>query len=69
MKKSRLNVVEICNHCGRSVARWDGSYVNRVLDCNDILTRIQSYRPFPHGDFVCEYCDNKTSDVEPMNLN
>ena len=69
MKKSRAEMVEVCNRCGRSVAYGSGSFVNRVLDCNDVLTRIQNYWQFPLGDFVCEDCDNKTSDDELLNLN
>jgi hypothetical protein len=69
MNDSRAEIVEICNRCGRSVSYGNGSFVNRVLDCNDVLTRIENHWPFPQGDFVCASCENKTSDDELMNLN
>lgn len=50
--------VPFCNHCGHSVALGSGRFVNRVPDCNDILTRIWNNRQYPFGDFVCEECDS-----------
>lgn len=54
--------LEICNHCGRSVLFGSGLYVNRVLDLNDITTRIENSLNYPVGDFVCIECDTTTSD-------
>jgi hypothetical protein len=56
--------VEICNHCGRSVAVGSGRFVNRVPDCNDVETRIANNLQYPLGDFVCEECDGKGSSSE-----
>jgi len=50
---------EMCNECGRSVARGTGLFVNRVLDCNSILERKNMGKPFPDGDFICVECDTK----------
>jgi hypothetical protein len=54
--------VEICNHCGRSVAWGSGWFVNRVGDSNDISTRLANNLNFPEGNFVCVECDSKTAD-------
>jgi hypothetical protein len=50
--------IEICNHCGRSVAFGSGFFVNRVPDFNDISVRIENKRIYPKGDFVCIECDS-----------
>lgn len=55
-------LIEICNHCGRDVSLGSGSFVNRVPDFNDILTRIDNKLKFPLGDFVCIECDEKSSE-------
>ena len=55
-------LIEICNHCGRSVSRGSGSFVNRVLDFNDIPTRRANGLRYPPGDFVCACCDSGDSD-------
>jgi len=53
----RLNQVEICNECGKSVRLGTGLFVNRVPDFNDLATRIEMGKPFPEGDFICPQCD------------
>ena len=53
-------IIEICNHCGKDVSFGSGSFVNRVLDFNDVITRIDNNLEFPLGDFVCEECDNNS---------
>ena len=55
-----LKLVEVCNHCGNSVALGFGRFVNRVPDFNDIETRVFYERQDPTGDFVCERCDNNS---------
>ena len=57
--KSELK--SVCNHCGHSVALGSGRFINRVPDLNDFATRIESRRPFPFGDFVCDICDNNSN--------
>jgi predicted RNA-binding Zn-ribbon protein involved in translation (DUF1610 family) len=56
------SIIEVCNHCGRSVSQGSGSFVNRVPDCNDIQTRRANGLRHPYGDFVCADCDSGTSD-------
>jgi len=58
--------LEICNHCGRIVSIGLGLYVNRVIDLNDIATRIQNGLNYPAGDFVCIECDSISSDDYQM---
>ncbi len=53
-------IIEICNHCGNDVSYGSGRFVNRVLDFNDVITRIDNNLEFPLGDFVCEECDNNS---------
>ena len=55
-----IKSIEVCNHCGKSVALGSGKFVNRIPDFNDIETRIFYERKFPTGDFVCEECDNNS---------
>jgi hypothetical protein len=57
-------LIEICNHCGRSVAHGSGLFINRIPDFNDTETRISNGLRFPEGDFVCRECDSKSSDDE-----
>jgi len=47
---------------GNKVSIGSGRFVNRVPDLNNILTRLDNNLKFPLGDFICEECDNKTSD-------
>jgi hypothetical protein len=54
---------EICNECGKSVKWGSGNFVNRVIDLNDIETRIEMGKPFPNGDFVCAECDYQIRDA------
>jgi len=56
------NIIEICNHCGKSVAFGSGRFVNRIPDFNDINTRKGNNLNYPKGDFVCFECDCKSSD-------
>jgi len=49
---------EYCNHCGESVAKGSGKFVNRIPDFNDFLTRIENNLKFPLGNFVCDDCDS-----------
>lgn len=62
MTKKVKPEVEICNHCGRSVAWGSGWFVNRVGDSNSIATRKANNLNYPKGDFVCIECDSKTAD-------
>ena len=55
-------LIEICNHCGRSVSLGSGRFVNRVPDLNTVSVRIDNTLNYPEGDFVCIECDSKTSD-------
>ena len=55
-------IIQMCNHCGRSVALGSGWFVNRVPDLNDIATRKANNVNYPKGDYVCIECDSKTSD-------
>lgn len=65
-----ISYIEICNHCGLSVAYGDGLFVDRIPDGNDIFTRIENDWLFPLGDFVCRICDATTSDDDVWgNLN
>jgi len=57
-KSERRN--QFCNHCGDSVAKGSGKFVNRIPDFNDISTRIVNKLEFPLGDFVCNDCDNNS---------
>ncbi|MDO9547518.1 MAG: hypothetical protein Q7J65_00955 [Candidatus Marinimicrobia bacterium] len=52
-------IIEICNECGKSVRFGTGLYVNRVVDLNDIVTKIEMGKPFPSGGYICINCDNK----------
>lgn len=56
--------MEICNHCGHSVALGSGRFVNRVPDLNDVETRVANALKYPSGDYVCEICDNLDSDTD-----
>jgi len=51
-------MTEICNECGRSVARGSGRFVNRIPDANSVEERLELGRPHPEGDFLCAECDN-----------
>lgn len=53
-------LVEICNHCGRSVSFGTNLFVNRVPDFNEVGTRIANGLRFVEGDFVCRECDSKS---------
>lgn len=57
-----IKSIEICNHCGKSVAFGEGYFINRIPDLNDINTRIANGLKYPIGDFVCYECDCKNSD-------
>ena len=52
-------IIEICNHCGNSVALGSGKFVNRIPDLNDVNTRVDNGLAFPAGDFVCADCDDR----------
>ncbi len=54
--------IEICNHCGKSVAAGKGYFINRIPDLNDINTRVANGLKYPIGDFVCHECDCENSD-------
>ena len=56
--KENKSPVQVCNHCGDSVSFGSGKFINRVLDFNDIETRILNKRIMPTGDFVCYECDS-----------
>lgn len=62
MPEQNRKLIEICNHCGRSVSFRSGLFVNRVPDFNDLGTRVANNLGFPEGDFVCIECDSKTDD-------
>lgn len=57
--KRKEIVMEICNECGKSVARGHGLFVDRVPDLDDVEQRIDNGRPFPEGDWVCRECEEK----------
>jgi hypothetical protein len=50
-----------CNHCGQSVAMGSGKFVNRINDFNDLATRRFYKRKYIWGDFICQECDEKSS--------
>ena len=58
MPHDECSAVEICNHCGDSVSFGSGKFVNRIIDFNDIPTRIDNGLLYPRGDFVCAECDD-----------
>jgi len=68
MKLKERRNVEICNHCGRSVAWGSGWFINRVGDSNNIPTRLANNLNFPEGDFVCIECDSQTADDYKPNI-
>lgn len=45
--------LQMCGNCGRSVRPGSGWFVNRVVEANDIPTRVELPRPFPAGGFIC----------------
>jgi hypothetical protein len=59
---------EICAACGNSVARGSAVFANRVPESNDIVTRIEMGRKYPHGEWICIICDNMNSDGEIESL-
>lgn len=65
----QIKSVEVCNHCGNSVAWGSGRFVNRVPDFNDIETRIFYERKYSPGDFVCEECDINSLTGNEVNNN
>ncbi|MCX6640755.1 MAG: hypothetical protein NTW14_09785 [bacterium] len=58
----KKNLVQICNHCGKSVAWGSGWFVNRVPDCNPLWVRQLHNFNYPEGDYICIECDESTSD-------
>ena len=54
-------LIEVCAHCGDNVSRGSRKFVNRIPEINDLLERIDNGLTFPLGDFVCEICDNSSS--------
>jgi hypothetical protein len=34
-----------------------GNYVNRIIDLNDYTERVEMFKPFPQGNFICSDCD------------
>lgn len=48
---------EICNECGRSVKFGTGLFVNRVIDFNKYKDRVEMFKPFPEGEFICAECE------------
>ena len=65
-EKEPVEFIEYCNHCGKSVSFGSGRFVNRVVDFNDILTRIQNGLDFPMGDFICGVCDSEFLTDDPQ---
>lgn len=51
--------IEICQNCGKSVARGSGLFVNRIVDFDDYKCRMEKGCPFPEGDFICQECEEK----------
>lgn len=65
--------IEICQNCGKSVARGSGLFVNRVVDFDDYKCRVEKGCPFPEGDFICQECEEKLTvdryeEDEPCNM-
>ena len=58
-----IKSIEICNHCGTSVAFGKRNSVNRLPDVNDIDTRIANGLKYSKGDFVCYECDSQNSNT------
>ncbi len=54
--------IQMCAHCGSSVGWGSGKYINRIPEFNDLDTRRSNGLAYPHGDYVCEECDSKTTD-------
>ena len=61
-QESQMNLIEICNECGRSVKSGSGFFINRVPDLNDPKTRKSMVKPFPEGDFICAECNEEIYD-------
>lgn len=59
-----LAETEICNECGRSVKSGTGLFVNRVVDFNDFEDRIEMFKPFPRGEFICPECEETMKEKE-----
>lgn len=57
-----IKSIEICNHCGKSVAVGKSCFINRIPDLNSIDTRTANGLKYPTGDFICYECDCKNSD-------
>jgi len=55
------NGVQSCSECGKPTYPGSGRFVNRVPDFNDAKTKENMGRPFPHGNFICAECDDKSS--------
>ena len=58
-KETCLPDRQVCNECGGSVKFGSGHFDNRVLDLNDVETRLEMGKPFPLGEWICSTCDNK----------
>lgn len=58
-EKDVSSLTEICNECGRSVARGSGRFVNRIQDLDTVETRKENGKPYPEGDFICAECDER----------
>lgn len=50
---------EICNECGKSVARGSGKFINRIPSFDDEATQKEMGKPYPDGEFMCIECEDK----------
>lgn len=57
--KTKNQLIEICNECGRDVSLHSGLFIDRVVDLDDCKIRKQMSKPFPEGDYICRECEEK----------
>ncbi len=63
--RKKKSPVEICLHCGQSVARGTDCFEDRILDPNTFDVRVDNGALYPHGDYVCVECGNRDPIREP----
>lgn len=59
LKNLNSSKIEICNECGRNVKMGTGFFVNRVVNLDNEVERIEAGKPSPWGAFMCAECDTR----------